>query len=149
MSTAHCMRNGAGFFGDQIGPAVALAERGNLDFPIFECLAERTIAHAQQEKLNDPSRRFDPRPADRMQALLVSCKSKRIRIVTNAVERARLAAEIIRQRLRFSGQNGAKPRCGLVGVELIARIPREPSPRAVREVRLPVAMTRAIFATSR
>ena len=39
---------GAGFQGDRIGPAVDLAERGGLDFLVFECLAERTIALAQQ-----------------------------------------------------------------------------------------------------
>ena len=35
---------GAGFQGDRIEPAVDLAERGSLDFLVFECLAERTIA---------------------------------------------------------------------------------------------------------
>jgi hypothetical protein len=43
---------GAGYAGDRIPPAVALAEKGQLDYLVFECLAERTIALAQLEKLN-------------------------------------------------------------------------------------------------
>ena len=41
---------GAGYSGDRIEPAVELAERGRLDYLVFECLAERTIALAQQAK---------------------------------------------------------------------------------------------------
>ncbi len=86
MNAARCVRigAGAGFSGDRIEPAVALAEQGNLDFLVFECLAERTMALAQQERLKDPARGFDPRLVARMQALLMKCKSKHIRIVTNA-----------------------------------------------------------------
>ena len=39
---------GAGFSGDRIEPAVELATHGCLDYLVFECLAERTIALAQQ-----------------------------------------------------------------------------------------------------
>ena len=41
---------GAGYGGDRIEPALDLIRFGNLDYIIFECLAERTIAIAQQEK---------------------------------------------------------------------------------------------------
>ena len=41
---------GAGYGGDRIEPAVDLIRFGNLDYIIFECLAERTIALAQQRK---------------------------------------------------------------------------------------------------
>ena len=51
---------GAGYSGDRIEPAVELAEKGRLDYLVFECLAERTIALAQQEKRKDPSRGYDP-----------------------------------------------------------------------------------------
>ena len=46
---------GAGYSGDRIPPAVELAEKGNLDYLIFECLAERTVALAQLEKSKDSS----------------------------------------------------------------------------------------------
>ena len=36
--------SGAGYSGDRIEPAVELAEKGGLDYLVFECLAERTIA---------------------------------------------------------------------------------------------------------
>ena len=75
---------GAGFAGDRIEPAVTLAKQGNIDFIVFECLAERTIALAQLDKLSDPSRGFDPRLVERMEALLPVCRAKRIRIITNS-----------------------------------------------------------------
>jgi hypothetical protein len=43
--------SGAGYSGDRIEPAVELAEKGEIDYLIFECLAERTIAIAQQAKM--------------------------------------------------------------------------------------------------
>ena len=42
---------GAGFAGDRVDAAVVLIEKGNLDYIIFECLAERTIGLAKQEML--------------------------------------------------------------------------------------------------
>jgi hypothetical protein len=74
---------GAGFSGDRIEPAVELAEKGGLDYLVFECLAERTIALAQQAKLKDPEQGFDPLLAERMRAVLPACRAKGIRIVTN------------------------------------------------------------------
>src|SRR5260370_8067470 len=46
---------GAGFAGDRVDPAVALVEHGALDYVVLECLAERTIALAQQERRRDPA----------------------------------------------------------------------------------------------
>ena len=46
--------SGAGYGGDRIEPALDLIRSGDLDYIIFECLAERTIALAQQRKLSDP-----------------------------------------------------------------------------------------------
>ena len=45
--------SGAGYSGDRIDPAQALAERGGLDVLVFECLAERTIALAQLRRLRE------------------------------------------------------------------------------------------------
>ena len=41
---------GAGYSGDRIEPALELAQHGRLDYLVFECLAERTIAIAQQAR---------------------------------------------------------------------------------------------------
>ena len=61
--------SGAGYSGDRIEPAVELAERGDIRYLGFECLAERTIALAQMEKRRDPSAGFDPLLRARMQAV--------------------------------------------------------------------------------
>jgi len=74
---------GAGYSGDRIEPAVELAEHGEIDYLIFECLAERTIALAQQAKMNDPALGYDPLLEARMLAVLKTCSEKGIRIVTN------------------------------------------------------------------
>jgi hypothetical protein len=75
---------GAGFADDRIEPAVELVERGELDFLVFECLAERTIALRQLERRRDPAAGFDPLLRDRMSAVLAGCRSRGVRIVTNA-----------------------------------------------------------------
>jgi hypothetical protein len=75
--------SGAGYSGDRIEPAVELCERGDIQYIGFECLAERTIALAQGEKLNDPDAGFDPLLVARMQAVLPIITAKRIRLITN------------------------------------------------------------------
>jgi hypothetical protein len=75
--------SGAGYSGDRIEPALELAEHGELDYLIFECLAERTIALAQQAKLKDPAGGFDPLLEARMRAVLGTCARKGVRIITN------------------------------------------------------------------
>ncbi|WP_122872220.1 acyclic terpene utilization AtuA family protein, partial [Pseudomonas viridiflava] len=62
--------SGAGYSGDRIEPAVELAEHGELDYLIFECLAERTIALAQQARLSDPDAGYDPLLSERMRRVL-------------------------------------------------------------------------------
>jgi acyclic terpene utilization AtuA family protein len=74
---------GAGYSGDRVEPAVELVERGDLDVLVFECLAERTIALAQQAKAADPGAGFDPRLDERMEAVLAESRQRAVRIVTN------------------------------------------------------------------
>ena len=74
---------GAGYSGDRIEPAVELAERGALDVLVFECLAERTIALAQQARARDPQAGYDPLLLERMQAVLPACRANGVTIVTN------------------------------------------------------------------
>ena len=61
--------SGAGYAGDRIDPAQALAEHGELDALVFECLAERTIALAQLRRQHDPNTGFDPLLPARMRAV--------------------------------------------------------------------------------
>lgn len=89
---------GAGFSGDRIEPAVDLAERGELDFLVFEGLAERTIALAQQAKLADPMAGFDTTLSRRMRAVLEACHRNGTRIVTNmGAANPAAAAETVRE----------------------------------------------------
>ncbi len=74
---------GAGYAGDRIEPAAELARDGDIQYLIFECLAERTIALAQQARRRDPQSGFDPLLEARMRAVLPTCAAKGIRIVTN------------------------------------------------------------------
>jgi hypothetical protein len=74
---------GAGYAGDRIEPAIELAERGGLDYLVFECLAERTIALAQHAKLKNPAAGYDRLLPERFRAVLPLCRAKGIRVVTN------------------------------------------------------------------
>lgn len=74
---------GAGFSGDRLEPAVLLAEKGELDYLVLECLAERTIALAQKRKAQDPDKGYDILLKRRMELLLPILDKKRFRIITN------------------------------------------------------------------
>ena len=74
---------GAGYSGDRIDPAVELAERGSISYLIFECLAERTIAIAQQSKRMNSGEGYDPLLSERMEAVLPICREKNIKIISN------------------------------------------------------------------
>lgn len=74
---------GAGFQGDRFEPAVVLAEQGNLDYLVLECLAERTIALAQKSKLGDPAMGYDAFLRRRLEPLLPLIKKRGVRLVTN------------------------------------------------------------------
>lgn len=79
--------SGAGYSGDRIEPAVELAEHGDLDYLVFECLAERTIALAQQARISDPQGGYDPLLAERMRRVLPfvgqGAGRRRLRVITN------------------------------------------------------------------
>ncbi len=100
---------GAGFSGDRIEPAVELAEHGDLDFLVFECLAERTIALAQQSRLRGHSAGFDPLLEARMRAVLPVARRNGVRIVTNmGAANPLAAAERVREIARELGVAGLR-----------------------------------------
>ncbi|NQE51081.1 acyclic terpene utilization AtuA family protein [Herbaspirillum rubrisubalbicans] len=100
---------GAGYSGDRIEPAAELAEKGQLDYLIFECLAERTIAIGQQARLADPSKGYDPLLAERMHAVLKTCARQGVRIITNmGAANPLAAARRIREIARELGLAGLK-----------------------------------------
>jgi hypothetical protein len=113
--------SGAGYSGDRIEPAVELADKGDLDFLVFECLAERTIALAQQARMADPDAGFDPLLSERMRRVLPfvargrETGQRRLRIISNmgaanplaaAREVRRIAAELGLQGLKVAALTG-------------------------------------------
>jgi hypothetical protein len=107
--------SGAGYSGDRIEPAVELAAKGDIQYLGFECLAERTIALAQQEKMQNPAAGYDPLLGQRMRAVLEICKSKGIKIITNmgaanpgaaAAMTAEIAKQLGIKRLRIAAVVG-------------------------------------------
>lgn len=74
---------GAAFADDRIPPAVDLAERGNLDYLVFECLAERTIARENLTRTKNPDKGYTPRLVERMTEVLPPALRNKVRIVTN------------------------------------------------------------------
>jgi len=75
--------SGAGYSGDRIEPAIELAEKGDIQYLVFECLGERTVALAQQARMKNPESGYDPLLEERMRAVLPLCVAKGIKIVTN------------------------------------------------------------------
>lgn len=100
---------GAGYSGDRIEPALELVEQGELDYLVFECLAERTIALAQLEKARDPTRGYDPLLAERMTAVLAAARARGVRIVTNAgAANPAAAGALAREVARSQGLRGLR-----------------------------------------
>jgi hypothetical protein len=75
--------SGAGYAGDRIDPAQALAEHGRLDALVFECLAERTIALAQLRRSRDPAHGYDPLLEERLRAVMPACVRQGTTIISN------------------------------------------------------------------
>ena len=74
---------GAGFAGDRLDAPIDLAERGDLDYLVLECLAERTIALAQLRRRRDPTAGYDARLAERIESLLPILARRSVRLLGN------------------------------------------------------------------
>ncbi|SFC35589.1 Protein of unknown function [Flagellimonas taeanensis] len=107
--------SGAGYSGDRIEPAVDLIEKGNLDYIVFECLAERTIALAQLQKLQNPDLGYDPLLENRMRACLPICAGKKVKLISNmgaanptaaAKRTATLAKELGLEKIKIAAVSG-------------------------------------------
>jgi len=130
---------GAGFAGDRIEPAVELVREGRLDYLVFECLAERTIALAQRARLDDPGGGYDPLLEARMRAVLPLCVEKGVRIVSNMgaanpAGAARLTADLAR-RLKLGPMRVAT----VLGDDVFEYVRRHADILTVMETGLPVA----------
>jgi hypothetical protein len=114
--------SGAGFSGDRIEPAVALAESGQIDYLAFECLAERTIALAVAAKLADPQAGYDPHLEERLAAVLPGARRNGVRIISNMGAANPVAAA--RAAARIAGELGLGPLriAAVVGDDVLAAL---------------------------
>jgi hypothetical protein len=123
--------SGAGYSGDRIEPAIELAEHGELDYLVFECLAERTIALAQQARLVDPEAGFDPLLGERMRRVLpfvgrgADGQRRRLRVITNmGAANPLAAAREVRRIAAQLGLSGLKV-AALTGDDVLATLLRD------------------------
>lgn len=75
--------SGAGYGGDRIEPAIDLIKRGDLDYIMFECLAERTISLAQKAKQQDPNKGYNELFEYRFDKILDALKENKVKVITN------------------------------------------------------------------
>jgi len=75
--------SGAGTSDDRMVPALELAERGDIDYLVFECLAERTVSRENLARSKDPELGYSPSLHARLRMVLPTCIAKGIRIVSN------------------------------------------------------------------
>jgi hypothetical protein len=83
---------GAGFAGDRIDPAVELAQYADLDYLIFECLGERTVAAGQARRRGDARAGYDPLLVARIAAVIEHTLAAGTTIITNGGSANPLAA---------------------------------------------------------
>jgi hypothetical protein len=112
---------GAGFAGDRLEPALELVERAAVDFLMLECLAERTIANAQKERLADPARGFCGMLLRRMEMLMPALAARGVRLLTNAgAANPRAGAEAV---AALAARMGLAPRIAAVlGDDVLDRV---------------------------
>ena len=90
--------SGAGYSDDRLEPALDIIRDGDVDYIVFECLAERTIAIAQQRKMKDSKQGYDSLLEYRMEQVLPLCVEKKVKIVTNmGAANPKAAAEMVKK----------------------------------------------------
>ena len=100
---------GAGFAGDRIDPAVALAASGKVDTVVLECLAERTLVPALKARADNARAGADPRLRRRLTPLLPAAAANRCRIVSNlGAANPRAAGQAIAQLASELGCGGMR-----------------------------------------
>ncbi len=128
---------GASFADDRIDPAVDLAEQGELDYLVFECLAERTIARENLTRQQSPERGYTPRLVERMTPVLAPCLKRGTRIVTNMGAANPQAAG--REICRLVDQAGlGRVQCAVVTGDDVADLVRSRPDLAIMETGEPV-----------
>lgn len=137
--SAEHLRIGAGssFADDRIAPAVELAERGELDYLVFECLAERTVARENLTRMKQPDKGYTPRLLDRIGAVLPACLRNGVRIVSNmGAANPDAAARVIRE--HADDQRLGPVRCTVVKGDDVADLLRRQPQLEIMETGVPL-----------
>ena len=114
--------SGAGYAGDRLEPALELIEKGDLDYISFECLAERTIAIGQQNKLKDPTKGYNDLLEHRMEKALPLCWKHNVKLITNmGAANPEAAASKCMEIAKKHGLSGMKIAC-VTGDDLLPNI---------------------------
>ena len=101
--------SGAGYGGDRLDPAIKLMQSAELDYIGFECLAERTIALAQKEKLRDPAKGYNHLLEYRMEKVLPLASENKIKVITNmGAANPVAAASVVKEMAMKMGLEGLK-----------------------------------------
>lgn len=74
---------GSGCCKDRIEPVEELLEKGNIDYLVFETLAERSFANLQAQKRDDKTKGFNEMLEVRMRRTLKQAVEKNVKIITN------------------------------------------------------------------
>ena len=125
--------SGAGYSGDRIEPALAVMEKGDIQYIIFECLAERTIALAQQHKARHSDQGYNELLPYRMSRVLPLCAEKHIKVITNMGAANPVAALHVVKQLAAS--------LGLTSLKLAAVLGDDIFPQIDRYLSLPLMET--------
>lgn len=114
--------SGAGYGGDRLEPAIQLMEHGKLDYIGFECLAERTIAMAQEQKRIDPNKGYNHLLRYRMEQVIPLAYRNKIKVISNmGAANPEKAAEIISNMAKQAGAHGMKI-AAVIGDDVLDKI---------------------------
>lgn len=101
--------SGAGYSDDRLEPALDIIRHGSVDYIVFECLAERTIAIAQQRKMKNSDKGYDSLLEYRMEQVLPLCVENKVKVVTNmGAANPEAAAKMIKQIAENQGLHNLK-----------------------------------------
>jgi len=100
---------GAGYGGDRFEPAVELVEKGNIDYLMYETVAERTVALYQQDKLRNPELGYNPQTERRLRPVLKPCYERGVKIITNmGAANPEAAMRVVKKLAESLGLKGLK-----------------------------------------
>ena len=68
---------------DRIEPAAELADRGELEYLVFDSISEETILNHVDDRKRNPSKGYDFHLERRMRSVLVTCAKRKVIIIGN------------------------------------------------------------------